>query len=286
MTANTELPPLPDFAPVWQHIMTVDGTKRVAAYNALCDMLHAYARAALAQPQQAAPEPTIDGYPLHSGLPPPAVKVAPLRRGLTGRCVKKVCECERAGLGDECIWLDPIGAAPAGQAAAPSLPTDCHDRGACAFHDECLYKCSRSAPAAEAAQPAAWRYQDARGHFRYRAYKPGFDVEYAILKPVPLYAAPIAQAEAVQPAVTGIRDLRDAKWLDPQCADRGACQSLLFKATQAEAVQSAQAVRLTDAQVAAAFGWTSGHGPLESEVRYARIIERAVWAANNLEAPQ
>lgn len=40
-----------------------------------------------------------------------------------------------------------------------------------------------------APEPVAWRYQDARGHYRYRAYKPGFDVEYAILKPVPLYAA-------------------------------------------------------------------------------------------------
>lgn len=40
-----------------------------------------------------------------------------------------------------------------------------------------------------APEPVAWRYQDARGHYRYRAYKPGFDVEYAILKPVPLYEA-------------------------------------------------------------------------------------------------
>jgi hypothetical protein len=51
--------------------------------------------------------------------------------------------------------LEQALAAPVGQAAAPSLPTDCHDRGACAFHDECLYKCSRSAPAAEAVQPQA-----------------------------------------------------------------------------------------------------------------------------------
>lgn len=50
MNTDAELPPLPDFAPVWQHIMTVDGTKRVAVYNALCDMLRAYARAAIASP--------------------------------------------------------------------------------------------------------------------------------------------------------------------------------------------------------------------------------------------
>lgn len=30
----------------------------------------------------------------------------------------------------------------------------------------------------------------------------------------------------------GIADLRDAKWLDPECAHRGACQSLIFKAAQ------------------------------------------------------
>lgn len=41
-------------------------------------------------------------------------------------------------------------------------------------------------------EPVAWRYQDARGNFRYRAYKPGFDVEYSILKPILLYAAPQA----------------------------------------------------------------------------------------------
>lgn len=38
-------------------------------------------------------------------------------------------------------------------------------------------------------EPVAWRYQDARGHYRYCGYKPGFDAEYAILKPVPLYLA-------------------------------------------------------------------------------------------------
>lgn len=42
----------------------------------------------------------------------------------------------------------------------------------------------------QASEPVAWRYQDARGNFRYRGYVEGFDREYAILKPEPLYAAP------------------------------------------------------------------------------------------------
>jgi hypothetical protein len=29
----------------------------------------------------------------------------------------------------------------------------------------------------------AWRYSDARGHYRYRGYIPGFDAEYQLLKP-------------------------------------------------------------------------------------------------------
>jgi hypothetical protein len=65
--------------------------------------------------------------------------------------------------------------------------------------DECAIEAWERARAALAApgqapQPVAWRYQDARGHFRYRAYKPGFDVEYAILKPAPLYAGASPQA--------------------------------------------------------------------------------------------
>ena len=40
------------------------------------------------------------------------------------------------------------------------------------------------------AEPVAWRYQDAKGHYRYRGYIAGFDSEYAILKPVPLYTSP------------------------------------------------------------------------------------------------
>jgi hypothetical protein len=42
------------------------------------------------------------------------------------------------------------------------------------------------------AEPVAWRYKDARGHWRYRGYVPNFDVEYSILKPEPLFAHPPA----------------------------------------------------------------------------------------------
>ena len=52
------------------------------------------------------------------------------------------------------------------------------------------------------AEPVAWRYQDARGNYRYRGYVAGFDVEYAILKPVPLFTAPPQRpAEPVQEPV-------------------------------------------------------------------------------------
>lgn len=63
-------------------------------------------------------------------------------------------------------------------------------RGKCAMAD---------ATPSVAPEPVAWRYQDARGHYRYRAYKPGFDVEYAILKPVPLYAAHPPREASVAP---------------------------------------------------------------------------------------
>jgi len=33
------------------------------------------------------------------------------------------------------------------------------------------------------AEPVAWRYTDAQGHYRYRGYVPNFDVEYQLLKP-------------------------------------------------------------------------------------------------------
>ena len=36
-------------------------------------------------------------------------------------------------------------------------------------------------------EPDAWRYTDARGHFRYRGRRVGFAAEYQMLKPEPLY---------------------------------------------------------------------------------------------------
>lgn len=39
----------------------------------------------------------------------------------------------------------------------------------------------------ELPEPDAWRYTDARGHFRYRGARQGFAVEYQILKPEALY---------------------------------------------------------------------------------------------------
>ena len=44
-------------------------------------------------------------------------------------------------------------------------------------------------------EPVAWRYQDARGTYRYRGYVQGFDKEYSRLNPVPLYTAPPQRKE-------------------------------------------------------------------------------------------
>ncbi len=32
----------------------------------------------------------------------------PLRRNVDGVCTRSTCECEREGLGDQCVWLKPI----------------------------------------------------------------------------------------------------------------------------------------------------------------------------------
>jgi len=48
---------------------------------------------------------------------------------------------------------------------------------------------SQQAPVAQS-EPVAWRYQDSRGNYRYRGYVRNFDLEYTILKPVPLYTHP------------------------------------------------------------------------------------------------
>jgi hypothetical protein len=40
--------------------------------------------------------------PLYIALP----QRKPLRRGVNGVCTRRSCECEREGLGDQCIWLE------------------------------------------------------------------------------------------------------------------------------------------------------------------------------------
>ena len=47
-------------------------------------------------------------------------------------------------------------------------------------------------------EPVAWRYTDARGHYRYRGFVANFDKKYPMLKPQPLYTSPIAQQEPFQ----------------------------------------------------------------------------------------
>ena len=58
----------------------------------------------------------------------------------------------------------------------------------------------RAALAEPVLEPVAWRYQDARGNYRYRGYVQGFDKEYSLLKPVPLYTAPPQRKPLVDPA--------------------------------------------------------------------------------------
>lgn len=36
--------------------------------------------------------------------------VRPLRRGVDGVCTRSTCECERDGLGNQCVWLKPAEA--------------------------------------------------------------------------------------------------------------------------------------------------------------------------------
>jgi hypothetical protein len=58
--------------------------------------------------------------------------------------------------------------------------------------------------AAPVQEPVAWRYTDARGHYRYRGYVPGFDAEYQLLKPEALClcaTTPPAQPAPVQEPV-------------------------------------------------------------------------------------
>lgn len=75
------------------------------------------------------------------------------------------------------------------QQAEPAAPTVVEP----AHSDHPLQHWDRTCPACAAEftvlEPVAWRYQDSRGHYRYCGYKPGFDADYSILRPVPLYLA-------------------------------------------------------------------------------------------------
>ncbi len=86
----------------------------------------------------------------------------------------------------------------------------------------------RAALAAPQGEPVAWQWLDS-GHFRKKLPYGANSGEW-----IPLYtasppAAPSVPASHLQP----VGDLRAAKWLDPECADAGACQSLRFKAPSA-----------------------------------------------------
>ena len=54
----------------------------------------------------------------------------PLRRNVDGVCTRSTCECEREGLGDQCIWLKPVAdhwsdCATNNAPAYPAGPCDC-----------------------------------------------------------------------------------------------------------------------------------------------------------------
>jgi hypothetical protein len=99
--------------------------------------------AALAQPQQTAPE---------------------CRGWVCPKCgtdrTKAACpQGHHAALTGACPMVGKAAtAAPAGQAAAPKFEpaSHCPGRAECAFHEACLWKCNRQAPAAEAAQPIGY----------------------------------------------------------------------------------------------------------------------------------
>ena len=45
---------------------------------------------------------------IRAALAEPVLKPATLKRGLSGQCTRKVCECEKEGFGLECIHLEPM----------------------------------------------------------------------------------------------------------------------------------------------------------------------------------
>jgi len=57
----------------------------------------------------------------------------PLRRGVDGVCTRSTCECEREGLGDQCVWLKPADRRPA---PGCRTPEGCRENGCLGWCDE------------------------------------------------------------------------------------------------------------------------------------------------------
>lgn len=137
------------------------------------------------------------------------------------------------------IWVNKANLISAKIAQERGGPFDQHtwSEGRTAYHDTPISAASveqaaQAVPAGDAV-PVAWRYQDARGNFRYRGYRPGFDVSHAILRPVALYAhppaAPAPEAQAV-PALCA------------NCAPAGKCEKRQALCEPGMAPKAAQAV--------------------------------------------
>lgn len=77
------------------------------------------------------------------------------------------------------VWVDMLAAAPQPPEAAQLDDTNVADMAQAVD--------SKEAAPVQLPEPAAWRYTDARGHYRYRGARPGFAVEYPLLKPEALY---------------------------------------------------------------------------------------------------
>jgi hypothetical protein len=89
------------------------------------------------------------------------------------------------------------------------------------------------------------------------------------------WRAMIAAAPAAPPREQPTADLRDAKWLDPECADAGGCQSLKFKAQPTAEPVAWQAVS------------ASGTGRFTDNAEAASELKRMGWKLTPLyAAPQ
>ena len=78
------------------------GPAQLAAVESLAELVLLWERGAKAWAG-------VDPQALRDGQPS-APSGEPLRRGSTGVCSRKNCECERARLGNQCIWLRPTDA--------------------------------------------------------------------------------------------------------------------------------------------------------------------------------